>query len=307
MSLNIASFIKSLLPSLSKSDLETDLELSLEHIEMIQATYANLEELLKATKITDKSTNELIKEFYKELAGIKPKVKLSSNKNFALDTQTLFKNIKINGEYVLNEISDAVNDVIVSQALTAYKANLLRTVGHFYFVVRYASDFLNYLYTQEAINGKVELSDEYLLNKKQKEFIVKNMWIYARLMALYGQNHSEFKDRLSELDEITLPKEKVDEAISSYQVNKVDLFSNLPQGFIGSPIYSIRLVFAEWEASRYRNLKDKRKLLELRYLHLKLLKEQGQSDVNMDKHIQHLQKRITDIDYSLSKIEEGVE
>lgn len=307
MTLNIASFVKSLLPSMSKSDLESDLELSLEHIEMIQSTYANLEEITKAAKIVDESSNKLIKEFYTELSKFKPKVNLSRTKNFALDTQTLFKNVKTNGDWVLDEISDAVNDVIVSQALTAYKANIIRTVGHFYFVTRYAADFLNYIYTQEAINSKLEFDTEYLLNKKQKEFIVKNMWIYARLIAMYGQDHEAFKKSVDELEEITLPKEKVDEAVSSYKSAQVDIFDNLPQGFVGSPIYSIRLIFAEWEASRYRNLKDKRKLLELRYLHLKLLKEQGHSDINLDKNIQHLQKRITDIDYTLSKIEESAE
>ena len=96
------------------------------------------------------------------------------------------------------------------------------------------------------------------------------------------------------------------EAVDFYS-DKVDVFNNLPQGFIGSPIYSVRLVFAQWESDRYRALKDKKRLLELRYLHLKLMKDQNQSDINIEREITHLQKHITTIDYKLSKIEESLE
>lgn len=306
MSLNLSSFIKSLLPSFDKSDLESDLEISLETIGSIDEVYVSLEETYKVIKFSDKQVNELIKEFYKEFSTNKHKVKLSSTKNIAADTLTLFKNVKINGEYILKEISDSVNDVIVSQALTAYKANLLRSVAHYYFLTRYALDFANYIYSQEAEHISSDFGNEFKLNKKQKEFIVKNMWIYGRLLSIYGDEHESFKSRIEDLEEITLPKDSVDEAMDSYSSNKVDVFNNLPQGFIGSPIYSIRLVFAQWEADRYRALKDKRKLLELRYLHLKLLKEQNQNDINIEKEITHLQKNITNIDYKLAKIEEDL-
>lgn len=307
MSLNISGFIKKLLPSFDKSDLESDLEISLESIATIQDTYANLEQITKIAKFQSKSVKDLIKEFYKELGHVKNKVKLAPGDNLSLDTVNLFKNVKVNGDWLLQEISDAVNDVVVSGALTAYKANLLRAVAHYYFLTRFSLDLANFIYIAEAEEGGMELGKDYKLNTKQKDFIVKNMWIYARMLAVYGQDHDEFKDKLSSIDEITLPKDQVDEVVDIYNSDKVDVFNNLPNGFIGSPIYSIRLVFAQWEADRYKNLKDKKKLLELRFLHLKLMKEQSQSDINTEKEIEYLQKRITDIDYKLAKIEESVD
>ena len=306
MSLNICGFITKLLPSFDKSDLESDLEISLESIATIQETYTNIEQVGKVAKFQSKIVKELVKEFYKELGKIN-KVRLAPGDNIALDTVNLFKNVKINGDYLLKEISDAVNDVVVSGALTAYKANLLRSVAHYYFMVRFALDLANFFYVVEAEESGMDLGKDYKLNNKQKEFIVKNLWIYARMVAVYGQDHEEFKDKLSKIDEITLPKDQVDDVVDIYNADKVDMFNNLPNGFIGSPIYSIRLVFAQWEADRYKNLKDKKKLLELRFLHLKLMKEQSQSDINMEKEIEYLQKRITDIDYKLAKIEESVD
>jgi len=307
MTLNIASFIKSLLPSFDKSLIESDMEISLESIGTILEIYTSLEDVFKVVPLASKESKDITKEFYKEFSSVKTKVRLSHNKNIASDTLVLFKNAKINGEYVFKEISDAINDIIVSQALTAYKANLLRSVGHFYFMTKFALDLSNYFYVTEAENGGIDLNKEYKLNKKQKEFITKNMWIYARMLALYGENHDVFKDKLDKIDEITLPKEEVDDVVDVYNSDKVDMFNNLPSGFIGSPIYSIRLVFAQWEADRYRKLRDQKKLLELRYLHMKLLKENGSSDINLEKEIEHIQKRITDLDYSISKIEQSVE
>lgn len=307
MSLNIAGFIKSLLPSFDKSDLESDLEISLEAIGTITDTYINLDEIFKVAKLQHKLNKNAVKEFYKELGNVRHKVKLSPGMNLGTDTITLFKNVKLNGDLLYKEISDAVNDVVVSQALTAYKVNLLRSVAHYYFITRFALDFANYLYIHEAEESGTELGKEYKLNKKQIEFIEKNLWIYARLLSVYGEEHNVFKSKLDQIEEITLPKEAVDEAIDSYNSTKVDVFNNLPQNFIGSPIYTIRLVFAQWEADRYKSMKDKKRLLELRYLHLKLMKEQGTSDVNVEREIEYLQKSITNLDYKLSKLEESVD
>jgi len=306
-SLNISSFIKKLLPSFSKSDLETDMEVSLDAISTITEVYTSLEEICKVAPPSSREATAVLKEFYKELNQVKHKVKLSSHKNFASDILILFKNVRINGDYIFTEISDAINDVVISQALTAYKANLLRSVGHYYFMTKFALDLSNFIYVCEAENGSIELNKEYKLNKKQKEFITKNVWIFARMLALYGEGHDTFKSRLKDIAEITLVKGEVDDAVEFYTSDKLDLFNNLPVGFIGSPIYSIRLIFATWEATRYRALKDKRRLLELRYLHMKLMHEQGQSDINMEKEIEHLQSRITTMDKEIYDIEKDVE
>lgn len=307
MSLNITGFIKSLLPSFSKSDLETDMEISLEAIDSILSSYSGLEEVLKVAKIEAKPSKDALKQFYKELHDFKPKAKLSNNSNIATDTLTLFANVKANGDHILREVADAVNDVVVSQALTAYKANLLRAVAHYYFMTRFALDLANFLYVNEVENAGTDLPKESRLNPKQREFVTKNIWIYARMLSVYGSDSASFKDKLSSIEQITLPKDQIEEVVDAYNSDKVDVFNNLPAGFIGSPIYSIRLIFAEWEATRYQHLKNQKKLLELRLLHLKLMKESGQSDVNLEKEILYLQKRVTDVDHSLSKIEEDVQ
>lgn len=309
MSLNIVSFIRKLLPSLDKSELESDMEISLKNIPTIIEVYSNLEQILNTVDLTNKENKEVVKEFYKELLNHKPiGVKLSPKKNIASDTLILFKNAKINGDFLYKQLFNKINDIIVGQALTAHKANILRAVGHFYFITKYALDLANFLYINEAEEGfKEGFNKDYKLNNKQKEIITKNVWIYSRLLSVYGSDPTAFKKNMENISEINIPKEEIETVVDSFNADKIDLFNNLPSGFIGSPIYSIRLIFAQWEADRYRRLIDQKKLLELRYLHYKLLKENGKSDINIEKEIEYLQKRISDIDYSISKIEQSLE
>lgn len=306
MALNILTFIKSLLPSVQKTDIENDIELSLEAISTIQTEYNNLRDILEVTPLQSKNSKNIIKSIYTELNKFKPDVDLTRKQDIAKDTITLFSNAKINGEYIYEQIRDTVNDVVVTEALTAARANIFRSVAHYFFMTRYALDLLNYIYIQESKLALSELDKGFKLNKKQEEFITKNSWVYARLLSVYGSSSSKFKDHLQSIESISVSKNKLDEVEDMYSSNKLDLFNNLPNGFIGSPIYSVRLIFAQWTADRHRNLKDKKKLLELRVLHLRLLKEQNQSDVSVEKEIQYLQNRLDDIDYSIAKIEQDL-
>ena len=311
MSFNLVTFIKSLLPSLSKSEIESDMETSLEAIDGVNDAYVKLSEVSKVTDLKSKQNIEVIKEFYKEFEKTKTKVKLSHNRQFAGDIVVLFQNIKLNGEFLLKEISDTVNDVIMSQALTSYRANLLRSVGHYYFMTKYAMDLANYIYTNEVVHAGLlkegEVKDDYLLNKKQVKFIEESTWIFARLVAVYGKEHADFKANIEKVVDINIPKDEVETVVDFYGAGKIDLFDNLPPNFISSPIYSIGLVFAQWEADRYKKLTDQKKLLELRRLHLVMLRENGNTDVNIEKQIGSLQDRIVDIDYKIAKIEQSVD
>lgn len=305
MSLNLIGFVKSLLPSFQKSDVETDMEISLEHIPVIIENYSSLGVVIKDAPIQNKQSKDLLKTIYKDLD--KAKVKLSRNNNIGQDMVTLMSNAKVNGDLILKEISDSINDTIMSQALTAYKINLLRCVPHYYFMTRYALDLLNFLYIKEIEHAKLETGKGYAINKKQEEFLVKNAWMFSRLISLYGSDPDHFKKQSESLSNVTVPKDAVEEVVQQFSSDKLDIFNNLPNGFIGSPIYSIRLVFAQWEADRYRSLKNKRKLLELRLLHLKLQKEQGISDSNIESEIIYLQQTVTDMDFKLTKIEAELE
>lgn len=303
MSNSIVGFVKRLIPTLSKSDLETDLEVSMDALKVAISSFEDFKSAHAAAKINSPEVLALVKDFYKEYDKASTGISLSGGKRIAEDLLALFHNLEINGALLQREIADISNEVIISSALSAARGNVLRGVEHFYFITRYALDLINHLYCLECKSAGLELSKAAIPNPKQVEFIDKNLWVFARLLAVYGQEPKDFSRKLESLTLSALPKEKIDELMDIYKASQVDLFSNLPDNFIGSPIYTVRLIFSQWEADRYKQLKDKKKLLELRALHLRLLREQGHGDVNTEKEIEYLQKRITDIDHSISRTE----
>lgn len=304
--MNIVNFVKGLLPSLDKSEVETEVEVSLNSVEIIMGVYTSLGEVFKVSPPASKENQKLIKVFYDEMKKSKFKTKLNARKSLPEDMVTLFGNVKVNGDFVFDKIGESLNDVVISRALSAYKANILRSGGHLYFITRYAMDLANYIYTLEVENSSTEVDSDFLLNKKQRVFVEDNMWIFARLLSVYGDVHEEFKKKIDLLGDVVLNEETSEIVTGGYEPAKLDIFNTLPDGFIGSPIYTVRMVFAQWEADRYKSLKDKKRLMELRYLHLMALKDQGNSDIGVEKEINYLQKQVTDMDYKLSKIERSI-
>lgn len=309
MQLNIANFVKKLIPSFEKNDVETEMENALEAISAIVNAYTNLNQLFVNKQIKAKANKDIVKAIYKEWVKFKPKgVRLSNNENLAQDTLNLFKNIKVNGDFILDEIDTKLSTMVASTGLNAYKANLIRAVSHYSFLTQFALDLCNYMLTNEANEAYKEGFDKgYNLNKKQIENVEKNIWIYARVVAAYADEPKAFEEKIKSIEDIYLPKDNIDDVVNAYNADKIDFINNIPNNFIGSPIFTIRLFFAERAAKRYHRLKEERKLLELRYLHLKVLLEKGETDVNLEKEIKMLQDKITSIDYELSKIEQSIE
>lgn len=307
MSFNITSFIKALMPSINKTDLEADMEVSLKAVDSAIDSFINLKSIYSNHGFKNKLTKDLITSFNKEFKDTVHKVKVVNTvESFFTDQITLLNNVRLNGNYLLKELGDLSNEVIVTQALTLFKANLIRSVGHYFFLTRNALDIANLIYVYEAQAAGLSISKDAMPSPKQIERVIKTIWIQARVMSVYGEEHNLLGENLGNISKVAVPTDKIEEVIASFSPSKIDIFNNLPSGFVGSPIYTVRLIFAQWEAERYQALKDKSKLLELRYIHLQMLKEQGLADSGVEKEIAFIEKRAKDIDYKLAKMEEDV-
>lgn len=304
--LNLLNFVKKILPSYEKNELLLNLEISLKQFKNIREVYSNLQEVLRVTKFNSKRNKDILDKFYKELKEDKISVKLSPSKNLGEDILNIFKNIENNGKLLYRKIDDDLNDIIISEAISNLKAIYLRSIAHYEFMTTYALKFANYLYITEIVDMNLEVENNYKLNKKQIEYIEKNIWIFARLIASYSVSTDKLEKEFAELEDIVIIKDKTEEIEELHKSNKIDFINDLPANFIGSPIYSIRLAIATWQAERYKAMKDEKKLLELRHLHYKMLKENGNSDPAIEKEIGYLQKKITDLDYKISKMEESI-
>jgi len=308
MSVNIVQFIKRLLPTYRKSEFVEDIRTSKEYIEEVAIpAYTSLEDAYKVSAFNSKEVDDVIKVFYKNLQIDSKDIRLTK-KNIATDIKILLGNVAINADYCEKELDRILSDAVVSYTLTIYKSFLLRSVGHFSYISKFSTDLINYIYVKEVNNYKnAKYEDGFNIPKKKEQDITKNIWIFAKLLSVYGLPNNEFKDLVSNVPDIVILKEEAEKAVSMHNIAQVEPLAAIPDNFIGSPIYALRVAYATWQAERYKELKDKKKLLELRYLHYKLLQEQGEGDAMTEKEIMYLQKRINEIDYKLAKMEESVE
>jgi len=72
-------------------------------------------------------------------------------------------------------------------------------------------------------------------------------------------------------------------------------------GFIGNPIYHIRLFLTDLEINRYKSLEDEKRLLELKLAELKA-KQQGTDDPKLKKQIEFYENEIRKIEDKLNVI-----
>lgn len=299
----IFDFLKRANPFHSKYDLISDLNITVTSIE--ETTIPNLNKLktvIETEKFKDKKNVDIIDKIYKNLSR---EVITSVKKNIGDDLLRLMTNVSNNAKYSLEQLEKLNKNVILTAAMSASKAFHVRAVGHYYFLQKYTNDLINYLYVNE-ISSIEEVSDAYKLKKIQIERIEKDATLYAKLISIYGLHHEAFRQRLGKIEDVLIDVQNADEQAHAYADKKLDI-DKMPEGFVGSPIFAVRLIFAQWEADRYKAMKDEKKLLELRYLHLRLLKEKGSSDPSIEKELEYLQDKINKLEYKIYKMEKEVE
>ncbi len=74
-------------------------------------------------------------------------------------------------------------------------------------------------------------------------------------------------------------------------------------GFVGNPIYHIRLAVADWQIASYNKRKEDKKTLELKLLYLKSISN-NEENPKLEKQIQFYEKRVAKLAYNINQIEE---
>ncbi len=298
----LLDFIKSLIPALSKSEVLEDVRVTESELETTVIPAANqAAENIKIIKLNSQDNKNLINVFFRNYSLS------SSSKNIleeiANKLPVVLQNLK-ESESLFDK--EAGKDIIAS-GVTNRKAILLRAIEQISFISRFTLDLISVLYYNECKNNEsVENTDEISLPKVTIDRVTKNLAVYATLLSVYGDKKFTIEKRLTDLPDVVLNDSTASAVLSVYGDNKLDpIGTPLVLGFENNPIYHVRLVIAEWQANRYKSMRDKKKMLELRLMHLKLLDDK-KSDPKLEKEISYIQSRIDSIEYSMAKMEKDV-
>jgi len=302
--MKIFDFVKALLPRIEKSKILEDLRVTIAELDNIAiVNYKHATEHFKINKISSEANKGLSNVFYRNLDS-QGGPKQSS---FIADINRRLPFIKDNTDYILEQIEAIMERDVINEGLTAKKAILIRAAESLSFISRYSIDLLNYVYVHEAKDLGVEVEEALDLSPAAIKYIESNISKFANLLSNYGIPNPDLTKIIIAIPDVVVSTKTRNSVSGLYKEKDLDPFSsNYVAGFTGSPIYHIRLVVAEWQANRYKANQDKKKMLELRLLHLKILLDK-KSDAKIEQEIIYIQGRVDKINRYLMEVESSLD
>ena len=297
--MNIINFIRGLLPRFDKSRVMEELRVTISELEQtVIPSYSAAADYFKQNKLKSKNNLDRSALFYRncDVSGGK-------QATFIGDIARRLEFIKANAEYVLESLEKTLEHDVLSSALNAQKALLIRAASDISFVSRYSLDLLTVIYSTEATerNQDVVGSVGVLLNQVTR--VDQRLIQFARILSDYGIPLAKFEKLIGSVPEVIINDSTIDSLKGLYQGKQIDPMSNVGvSNFQGSPILWIKMNIAEWQAHRYKVNKEKKKGLELRLLHLKEL-QKGQNNPRLEKEIEYIQERVEKMSYEMNEME----
>lgn len=298
----ILDYLKSFTPTLKRSDVLEDVRLTLKELdETVIPNYNNAVDFFKSSRLSSATNRELGEMFYAEF-----KVKGPKRSTFIGDISDAIVNLRKNVDYIYKDFDKLLEADVIAQGLNMRSAFAVRFADYASFMTNYAIDLLSYVYFFEVqqkvgVNDSIDIEINPVTIKKVND----NMFNFSKLLNMYACEHNDFvKINKNIVDVLAMSNP---EALASvYDRNQLDpMPAALMPGFIPNPIYHFRMMIAEYQLRRYKANEDKKKALELRLMHLQLVKE-GKNDARIEKQIAYTQDRIDRISRSMADTEESL-
>ena len=298
----IFEFVKALLPHIEKDTLVTDLRDSIKELDNVAIpSFKQASEFFRTYKAKSKEFDKLSTEFSRKYTS-----KLSKQGSFIGDISFALANVRENASTILDQAQDILAQDILNEGLTAKKAILIRAASAIAHITKYSTDLLNVCYDLEAQAVTKSDTDAISVPKYTVDKVSKGLNDFARILSDYSAAPDKFKKTLVSVPDLLINSQTADVVGSVYKHADIDPFSSgYTTNFTYNPIYHIRLVFAEWQANRVNEAKEKKAILELRLLHLKNSNE-GVESASLEKQIQYTQDRIDKLERYVKNVEDDL-
>ena len=152
----------------------------------------------------------------------------------------------------------------------------------------------------------VTVTDDTQFPKKRIEILHNSIPYYISLLKVYmkdfGKHVKELGKVANEDVNIDAPASLMDKVFAKHGSMVALPVTN---GFINNPIYHVRLYFVDEEVDKYEAMKEKKKLLELKLLDIKM-RASGKHDEKLRKQIAYYEEKISELEYDIKEIAEDV-
>lgn len=205
--------------------------------------------------------------------------------------------VVVNKEYnnVIKLLNNELNDNITDKSITAKEAAILKMINDIGALSAYMFDlmYLVLLGTDETSYPKIKLT-------KIKE----NLGTFTEAFKVYNNNYPKLIKTLGKVSNETININDGKDSHYDLLLSKTGKLVNLPiaKGFVGNPIYHVRMWLLDRDIKKYESQKDKKRLIELKLTELKL-EESHQSNEKLKKQIAYYEDKLSDIEYDIEQFE----
>lgn len=299
--MNFKKMLTDMVPWLQKDDVVTTYSATLKDLEGLNATLANVVNVLADTNKKPVMADTLESTFLRNYSGKKYGNKLG----FLFDVRNAMPLLIANFGLVGVHIKDDLPEDIIKDGLNVKRLFCMRAADHLEFTVDYLGKLIRYTLVEEskrlAEKSKQELTINDVAPYYEKE-LISNIVNFAKILSVYTKEPKKFHEDLDAIPDVLVTAKNHDMVeIVSYATGKVDPASSVaPTGFSYSPIYYVRMRIAEYQASNHKYREEKKRELEARLLYLQLQYDE-EPNPGLEKEINYLQGRVEDIEDKLRK------
>jgi len=210
---------------------------------------------------------------------------------------TFFKDIIAEERAFLQLIDKNIGDKVFVKTATAQELAIMKTIGNITSISLYSLDLFYFIIS----GADTEYSD-----KKLQE-IKEGVPDFVNIVRSYI---GRFDKHVKELDKVS--KTHIDTTKHASLMDKIlsrdGAMVTMPtmDGFTNNPIYHIRLWFASNQVDKYEALKEKKRILELKLLELKMASG-GKHDAKLAKQIKYYEDKVSGLEYDIKDIESDIE
>lgn len=289
-----------MVPRLQKADIEEDIRITLKELGQVAIPqYFAATMAVKVNKLQSPEVQLFEKAFYKHM-DLK-----SKGPNFISDIHGALQRALQNLTYLQKVTTDVLEADLLNEGLTAKKAHIVRAAGSISFVSNFSIEFLNHILVLESNHVSNE-EDKKDISPAELKYIDKRYEIFFKNLNEYGMDPDKFQKLLGGIPDVVITSKNAASISQVFKPAEIDPFGSMGlSGFTGNPIYHIRLLVTEWQGKRYNANKDKKKLLELRLLHLKSLHDNSPNP-RLEQEINYIENRVSKLDRDLREVEESI-
>lgn len=299
----LQNFLKNINKVLNKEDIESEMSANISEVATISDFYLDIAKSVETKDFNSSTLQGIYRDFYSYVNRSRLDVKLSYREDFLSDVGTLLGNASENAKVISAAFNSMKNKIISTGVISSNRANLLRSVPHYFFLSSYAARLLNYI-LKTGIQSLTKQSDN--SDRLELKFLSDNIGVFAKMLAVYGCTTKEFSSRIDTLSVAEISAEENERLEAYHAEGNPELVPGLPHGFYGSPAMFFGTIYNSWFDARYKLHRDQKNLLELRLNYYMTLRSQGNQSKQIEDDIIDLQSRINVLQNKIQKMEDSV-